>query len=55
MEEKAKNENTEELIKTIIEEMIGKMGFSAEVEVKKETVENNETWIFNIKTEESNF
>ena len=55
MEEKAKNESIEKTIKTTIEQMVDKMGFPSEVEVKKETLDGNETWIFNIKTEESSF
>lgn len=55
MEEKAKNESVEKIIQDTIAELVGKMGFASEVEVKKETLGDSETWIFNIQTQDSSF
>lgn len=50
------NKAVEEEIKNIVQEMVDKMGFPAEVEMEKvSSEEGQETIICNIKTEESNF
>lgn len=50
------NKSVEEEIKNIVQEMVDKMGFPAEVAVEKtSSEEEQETIICNIKTEESSF
>lgn len=48
-------ESENEIIRITIKELIDKMGFSCEVENPKMSEEKEETVIFNIKAEESNF
>lgn len=52
-----KNQKTEDIIKEIIEEILQKMGFSFELEIKKEESEKEEESRINcnIKTEDSSF
>jgi len=48
---------TKEIIKATVRELVEKMGFAAEVQIKEETSagEEGETIICNIQTEDSNF
>lgn len=46
--------NVQNLIKETVEELIAKMGFVSEVEIKKEIKDDKENIICNIKTENSN-
>jgi spoIIIJ-associated protein len=50
-------EKENQIIKDVIKELIGKMGFICEVEIseQQEKAEEANTNIFNVKTEESNF
>lgn len=55
MEKTTDSAETEKKIKEIIEELISKMGFVGEVEMKKTGEGENESYVCDIKTEESNF
>jgi len=50
-----KTVNTEDVIKTTVQELVEKMGFKSEVEVKSAAGEEQATVICNIITEESSF
>lgn len=55
MEKNNENLETEKKIKKIIEEMILKMGFEGNVEIKKNNEDEKESYICDIKTQESSF
>lgn len=46
---------TKEIIKETVKELVNKMGFDSEVEIKEQSSEDGETIICNIKTADSNF
>ena len=46
---------TEEKLKKIVRELIFKMGFEGDVDMRKKEEENKEVYICDIKTQESNF
>jgi len=45
----------EKIIETTVKELLSKMGFSSAIEVVRETEDEKESIVCNIKTEESNF
>lgn len=49
------NAETEKKIKETIEELISKMGFEGSVEIRKTGESGKETYVCDIKTQESNF
>lgn len=55
MEKSNENLETEKKIKKIIEELISKMGFEGNVEIKKINEDEKEAYICDIKTQESSF
>ena len=55
MEKQANDQNLEQAVKKEVENLIEKMSFVSEVEVKKNTEEGEETLICNIKTKDSNY
>lgn len=55
MEKNNENLETEKKIKKIIEEMILKMGFEGNVEIKKNNEDEKESYVCDIKTQESSF
>jgi spoIIIJ-associated protein len=55
MDELRDNPEIENKIKETVEELITKMGFEGSVEIKKKTEGDMETFVCDIKTQESNF
>jgi spoIIIJ-associated protein len=55
MEKEINNTDTEKIIEECVRELIEKMGFSLEIEMKKIFQDEKENLICNIKTEESNY
>jgi spoIIIJ-associated protein len=55
MDEPMDNPEIENKIKETVEELIVKMGFEGSVEIKKKTEGDMETFVCDIKTQESNF
>lgn len=50
-----KADNAKDIIKKTVEELVGKMGFGCEVEIKEPDSKSADTIICNIKTADSNF
>lgn len=55
MENEKITPETKEKIKKAIEELVLKMGFTCEVEIREDELENQTELVFNIKTQESNY
>lgn len=55
MENQGENREIEKKLEEIVSELISKMGFQSEVSVKKKDEDGRETFICDLKTDESNF